>query len=298
MDKPDRASLVTVVVVLVIGALIAWAGSIGGATLGGVPVFALAVAAAFAVQIIVYIPSAIAATERFFDLTGSLTFAAITVFMLIAAPAPDARAFVLAAMVIIWAVRLGSFLFIRIHRSGADDRFDEIKTKPFRFLRVWVIQGIWVAVTASAAWIAMGVNPDQQKPFGVLGIVGIVVWVAGFAFEVTADAQKNAFKADAANQGRFIRTGVWALSRHPNYFGEIMLWIGVIFVAAPVLVGWQWIGLLSPILVTLLLTRVSGIPLLEAKADKRWGGDADYQAYKSSTPVLIPLPSRRSRGER
>ncbi|MDT3315636.1 DUF1295 domain-containing protein [Microbacterium sp. KSW4-11] len=287
MSPQNRSALLTVVVGLVIGALVALAGSQGGATVGGVPVFAIAVAAAFAVQVLVYIPSAIARTERFFDATGSATFILVTVGVVLLSPSPDARSLALAAMVIVWAVRLGSFLFIRIHRSGSDDRFDAIKVNPLSFLRVWIMQGLWVSITAAAAWIAIA--SGDQRGFDVFAVVGIVVWVVGMLIEVVADAQKTAFKADPANKGRFIRTGLWSRSRHPNYFGEILAWIGVALVAAPVFEGWQWIGLLSPVFVILLLTRVSGVPLLERKADERWGGDADYEAYKTATPVLVPM---------
>lgn len=287
MSPQNRSALLTVVVGLVIGALVALAGSQGGATVGGVPVFAIAVAAAFAVQVLVYIPSAIARTERFFDATGSATFILVTVGVVLLSPSPDARSLALAAMVIVWAVRLGSFLFIRIHRSGSDDRFDAIKVNPLSFLRVWIMQGLWVSITAAAAWIAIA--SGDQRGFDVFTVVGIVVWAVGMLIEVVADAQKTAFKADPANQGRFIRTGLWSRSRHPNYFGEILAWIGVALVAAPVFEGWQWIGLLSPVFVILLLTRVSGVPLLEKKADERWGGDADYEAYKTATPVLVPM---------
>lgn len=288
MSSQNRASIVTVVVVLAIAFLVALAGSQGGATAWGVPLFALAVIGAFAVQIIVWIPSAILQTERFFDLTGSATFLLITVGLLALAPAPDARSWVLAGMVVVWALRLGGFLFTRVLRSGSDDRFDEIKTGPLRFLRVWIVQGLWVSVTASAAWIAISVPAASRAPLEWIGAIGIAVWVIGFVIEVVADAQKSRFRADAANRGAFISTGLWSRSRHPNYFGEILLWIGVMIVAAPVLSGWQWIALLSPILVTLLLTRVSGIPLLEAKADKHWGGEPAYEEYKARTPVLVP----------
>ncbi|MCM3695506.1 DUF1295 domain-containing protein [Microbacterium oleivorans] len=286
MSAQNRSALITVVVGLVIGALVALAGSQGGATVGGVPVFAIAVAAAFAVQVLVYIPSAIARTERFFDATGSATFILVTVGVLLLSPTPDARAIALALMVIVWAVRLGSFLFIRIHRSGSDDRFDDIKVNPLSFLRVWIMQGLWVSITAAAAWIAIA--SGDRSGLDVFAVMGIVVWIVGMLIEVVADAQKTAFTADPANRGRFIRTGLWSRSRHPNYFGEILAWVGVAIVAAPVFEGWQWIGLLSPVFVILLLTRVSGVPLLEKKADKRWGGDADYEAYKTATPVLVP----------
>ena len=292
MSPQNRSAVITVVVGLVIGALVALAGSQGGATVGGIPVFALAVAAAFAVQVLVYIPSAIARTERFFDATGSATFVLVTLGVALLSPSLDARSLALAAMVIIWAARLGSFLFIRIHRSGSDDRFDEIKVNPLSFLRVWIMQGLWVSITAAAAWIAMATEPADRVSFDVFAGIGIAVWIIGMLFEIVADLQKNAFKADPANKGRFIRTGLWSRSRHPNYFGEILAWVGVAIVAAPVFDGWQWIGLLSPVFVILLLTRVSGIPLLEKKADKRWGGDADYEAYKTATPVLVPTLGR------
>ncbi|WP_271982595.1 DUF1295 domain-containing protein [Pseudoclavibacter terrae] len=286
--KKHTATIVTILIAVAIGALVALAGSQGGTQLAGVPLYAWAVAAAFLIQVLVYLPSAAAKTERFFDLTGSATFIIVTVGLLVAAPEPDARAWVLGAMVALWALRLGSFLFARIHRSGSDDRFDDIKGDKLRFLRVWIMQGLWVSLTAAAAWIAIAGGTDDREPFGWLGIVGVVVWAAGFIIEVAADLQKNAFKADPANKGRFIRTGLWSRSRHPNYFGEILLWVGVAVVAAPVLVGWQWVALISPVFVALLLLRVSGVPLLEAKADRKWGGDADYETYKRETPVLLP----------
>jgi steroid 5-alpha reductase family enzyme len=119
-------------------------------------------------------------------------------------------------------------------------------------------------------------------------ILGFLVWAFGFAFEVVADSQKSCFNADPANKGKFIQTGLWSRSRHPNYFGEIVLWVGIAIIAIPVLQGWQWIAMISPLFVTLLLTRVSGVPLLEKKADKKWGGQEGYETYKKNTPVLIP----------
>jgi steroid 5-alpha reductase family enzyme len=286
MTSATRASLVAIVVALALGGLVAWAGSQGTALVAGIPLFALAVAAAFAVQVIVWIPSQLARTEKFFDITGSLTFIGVSVAVLLLAPVADARGWVLAAMIVLWAVRLGAFLFVRVHRSGGDDRFDVLKTNPVRFLRVWVLQGAWVSLTASAAWIAM--SSETRAPIGWLAVVGIAVWVLGMVVEIAADAQNTAFKADPANKGRFIRSGLWSRSRHPNYFGEIVIWLGVFLVAAPVLTGWQWVALISPLFVILLLTRISGIPLLEQKADRTWGGEDDYEAYKKRTPTLIP----------
>ncbi|MGO4488970.1 DUF1295 domain-containing protein [Microbacterium sp. 2RAF4] len=288
----SRSSLIAIVVALAIGALVAIAGSQGGATIGGVPLFALAVAAAFAIQVIAFIPAMLLQTERFFDLTGSLTFFVISAALVLLAPMPDARSWILAAMVMLWAARLGSFLALRVHKAGSDGRFDQIKGSPLRFLQVWVIQGAWVSLTAAAAWIAISADAPSRAPIGWLTVVGIVVWVLGMVIEIVADAQKSAFHADPRNRDEFIRTGLWSRSRHPNYFGEIVIWVGVFVTAAPVLVGWQWVALLSPLFVILLLTRVSGIPLLEARAEKKWGDRADYVAYREQTPVLIPKLTR------
>ncbi|WP_311877904.1 DUF1295 domain-containing protein [Microbacterium forte] len=296
--KSSRSSLIAIIVALVIGALVALAGSQGGAAIGGIPLFALAVAAAFAIQVIAFIPAMILRTERFFDLTGSLTFLAISVTLVLVTPMPDARSWILAAMVILWAARLGSFLAMRVHKAGSDGRFDEIKGSPVRFLQVWVIQGAWVSITAAAAWIAISTDAAARAPIGWLTVVGIVVWLLGMTIEIVADAQKSAFRADPKNKDEFIRTGLWSRSRHPNYFGEIVIWVGVFLTAAPVLAGWQWVAILSPLFVILLLTRVSGIPLLEARAEKKWGDRADYVEYRESTPSLIPRLTRPAVRER
>ena len=288
MSKQDRISLAVTLVVVAIGALVAIAGSQGGATVGGLPAFALAVAAAFVIQWLVYIHGWARRTEKYFDLTGSLTYITITVLLVVLTPGVDARGFLLAALVVIWAARLGTFLFRRISRAGKDDRFDELKKSFFRFLHVWTIQGLWVTFTAAAAWV--GITSSQRVAFDWLAVVGLVLWAVGFAFEVVADLQKSRFKADPANEGRFINTGLWSKSRHPNYFGEIVLWIGVALIALPTFQGWQWSAIISPLFVTLLLTRVSGVPMLEKKADGKWGGQADYEEDKRTTPVLLPRP--------
>jgi steroid 5-alpha reductase family enzyme len=286
MKTTDRNALIAFPILILIGTLVALAGSQGGILLGGFPLFAAAVGLAFLIQWLAFLPAYFFQTEKFFDLTGSLTYITVTLLALIFSRAFDGRSLLLAALVILWAVRLGSFLFGRIKKAGKDDRFDEIKPSFIRFLNVWTIQGLWVTFTLAAALVALTTN--TRKELDLFALLGFLVWAAGFAFEVIADTQKSRFSADPANKGKFIRTGLWARSRHPNYFGEILLWVGVAIIALPVLQGWQWVALISPLFVTLLLTKVSGVPLLEAKADKKWGGQADYEAYKKTTPVLIP----------
>lgn len=286
MKKTDRSSLVIFPVLVIIGFLVALAGSQNGALIAGVPVFGLSVALAFVIQWLVFIPAYWFQTEKFFDLTGSLTYISVTILAVLASPVVDNRSLLLAGLVIIWAIRLGSFLFRRIQKAGKDDRFDELKPSFFRFLNVWTIQGLWVTFTVAAALVA--ITTAAKKEIDAFAIAGFLIWSLGFAIEVIADNQKSRFSANPENKGKFIQTGLWSRSRHPNYFGEIMLWVGVAIIALPVLQGWQWVAMISPLFVALLLTRVSGVPLLEKKADKKWGGQAEYESYKKNTPVLIP----------
>jgi len=133
MKKVNRTSLIVFPILVLIGYLVALAGSQGGATLGGVPVFMLVVGLAFLIQWLVFIPSFLFQTEKFFDLTGSITYISVTVIALVSSAGADSRAILLAALVIVWAIRLGTFLFTRIRQAGKDDRFDEIKPDFFRF---------------------------------------------------------------------------------------------------------------------------------------------------------------------
>jgi len=286
MKTTDRNALIAFPILILIGFLVAWAGSQGGVLIAGIPLFALSVGLVFIIQWLAFIPAYLLQTEKFFDLTGSITYISVITIALFLSPSADGRTILLWALVVIWAIRLGTFLFGRIKKAGKDDRFDEIKPSFIRFLNVWTIQGLWVTFTMAAALVA--ITTTTRKEMDCYSVIGALVWLFGFIFEVAADAQKSRFNADPANKGKFIQTGLWARSRHPNYFGEIVLWIGVAVIAIPVLQGWQWVAMISPLFVTLLLTRVSGVPLLEKKADKKWGGQEDYESYKKKTPVLIP----------
>jgi steroid 5-alpha reductase family enzyme len=286
MNKTDRNSLLVFPVLILIGLGVAYAGSQGGATAFGIPLFGLAVGLAFLIQWLAFIPAYLFQTEKFFDLTGSLTYISVTIIAVLLSPVVDARSLLLLALVVIWAARLGTFLFTRIRKAGKDSRFDEIKPNFMRFLNTWTLQGLWVTLTLAAALVA--ITTTTRRELGLFAWLGLLIWIFGFAFEVVADAQKSRFKANPDNKGKFIHTGLWARTRHPNYFGEIVLWIGIAVIALPVLRGWQWFALISPVFVAFLLTRVSGVPMLEKSADEKWGGQPDYEAYKASTPVLIP----------
>lgn len=273
---------------LIVAGAIALAGGRGGAEIGGAPVMIVCAAIAFAVQWLAFVPAYRKQTEHFYDLVGSLTYILVTGVALVASRPNDVRSIILGLLVFIWASRLGSFLFRRIRSAGSDPRFDEIKPSASRFLVAWTLQGLWVFLTLCAALAA--ITTLTSATLGLLDGLGIAVWALGFAIEVVADRQKSEFRAK--NPGHYAHTGLWAWSRHPNYFGEIVLWVGVALIAASTLRGWQWVTMISPIFVAFLLTRVSGIPLLERRADERWGDRESYQRYKAKTPVLVPRPPR------
>jgi steroid 5-alpha reductase family enzyme len=291
--KEGTSSIVASLAVVLVGALVAWAGSQGGVNVGSMPVFALVVIYAFVVQWIAFVPSYLRQTERYYDLTGSLTYITAIVVALLLSGATDARSILLLGLVLVWAGRLGPFLFRRVRRAGKDDRFDAIKRSFPRLLLTWTLQGLWVSLTLAAALAA--VTSIEPRGLDVLAFIGLAVWMLGFTLEATADLQKSRFRADPANKGSFITSGLWSVSRHPNYFGEITLWTGIALIALPVLQGWQYVTLISPVFVYLLITRVSGVPLLEKKADATWGGQEAYEAYKRRTPVLVPFLGRKQR---
>jgi steroid 5-alpha reductase family enzyme len=281
------ASVVILGAVLVASA-VAWAGSRGGSEIAGVPVMIVCAAIAFGVQWLAFVPAYLKQTEHFYDLVGSLTYMLVTGVALLASRPNDTRSIILGLLVFIWASRLGSFLFRRIRRAGSDPRFDEIKPSASRFLVAWTLQGLWVFLTLCAALAAITTRSPSE--LGLLDGLGITVWVIGFAIEVVADRQKSRFRKE--HPGHFAHAGLWAWSRHPNYFGEIVLWTGIALIAASTLRAWQWVTIISPVFVAFLLTRVSGIPLLEARADARWGDHDSYRRYKANTPALVPRPPR------
>ncbi|MFT7623775.1 MAG: steroid 5-alpha reductase family enzyme [Myxococcota bacterium] len=190
----------------------------------------------------------------------------------------------LAGLIWIWAARLGLFWYRRVHADGGDQRFDRLKQSAPRFLVAWTMQGVWIVVTGLAA--ALAISQAADSPPGWLDAVGLTLWMIGFGVAVVADAQKRAHRRVAP--GAFASAGLWARSRHPNYFGEIVLWCGIALIAASGLPERPWLALISPLFVIVLLTRVSGVPLLERSAEQRWGHDPNYHAYVARTPVLVP----------
>ena len=272
-------------VIAIIALVITGSGSWGGLMFYSLPVMAWAVLGIFALQGLGFIPAFLYQTERYYDLIGSLTYISAIALVLLCSGEVDLRQMLIAFFILIWAARLGSFLFSRIARDGGDSRFDKIKPSALLFFRTWMLQGLWVTVTAGAALAAL--SSGRSVPLNIVDGIAIALWLSGFAVEVIADRQKRQFR-QARGSDTFITTGLWSLSRHPNYFGEIILWTGIALLTLPVLDGGQYLTLVSPLFVYLLLVRISGIPLLENKANRRWGNDPAYITYRKNTPALVP----------
>lgn len=240
------------------------------------------------IHILLFLPSFILKTEKYFDITGTIAYVSIIIYVIFEFKRANVtisfQSIVISAMVLIWALRLGIFLFIRIFKFKNDSRFDDAKKSFFKFLRFWMISALWVFLTTINA-ITLIINNQNGDLFSSLTI-GIFVWVIGFLIEFIADLQKYNFRKKQKHD--FIDTGIWKYSQHPNYFGEITMWIGIAIISLTNLIGVQFFTLISPIFVYLLLTKVSGINLLDASAKIKWGKDQRYIEYINTTPKLIP----------
>lgn len=286
-ESPSVAFLGITVACVIISQALAYFASLSGEWPG---IVSTAAFIAIGLQWVVFVPSAIMATEIFFDMSGSFTYSFLAVYSLVKGGTYYPRQLVVTAFVLMWSTRLGVFLYLRVKRAGKDGRFDEIKHHVPRFFNMWTIQGLWVFLTALPVF-CLNATEDNVAFLTWSDYLGLVCFGVGFACEVIADNQKTQFALDPENEGKWISSGLWALSRHPNYFGEILLWVGIFFISSSVFTGGQWISVESPLFVAFLLIKVSGIPLLEARADHKWGQDPEYQAYKANTPELVPLPS-------
>ena len=248
------------------------------------------------IQWLAWIPASLAKTERYYDLTGGLTYLTVVGFSLWAgsqSETPSLREIIVSLLVIIWSLRLSGFLYLRIHRSGKDGRFDQLKTSAIRFLVPWTIQGLWVFLTMIVV-IVINSQADSAPALGVWDAIGLSIWILGFSIEVIADNQKTVFNKESNNKGKWIDSGLWSYSRHPNYLGEILLWTGIAFFGISCFTGLERIAWISPIFIYLLLTKISGIPILDKRALEKWGDDSEYQKYRDNTPALIPRLNKKS----
>ena len=285
-----KITIPSILISILMAGLVAIGINQGSVSISGISLIYFCCAFIFLAQWLIFIPSYIFETEHYFDLTGSLTYVSVTLLAILFTVDISLRDVLLALFVWIWAFRLGSFLFIRVKKAGSDGRFDLMKKDFWWFLMTWTIQGLWVFLTLAMALAA--ITSESKMAIDFFAIVGTLIWIFGFSIEVIADQQKTNFKDDPANKDKFINVGLWSWSRHPNYFGEMVLWIGIALIAFPVLIGWQLVALISPIFVIFLLTKISGVTMLESRGNKKWGDDEEYKNYIKNTSVLIPLPPK------
>ena len=269
------------------------AATVSGGTIesDGLSLIMVAMVISFAIHWILFVPSYIFQTEKFYDLTGSLTYITVLSFVVFIKKTTvhemlDLRSLFIYGCIMIWTVRLGGFLFWRVLKDGHDKRFKTILPSFSQLFMTWTLSAAWVFIQSLSALVALTVISTVEM--GLVGWLGLGLWIFGFGFEVLADHQKTKFKADPANDGKFITGGLWDASRHPNYFGEIVLWLGISVMAVPVMSGLQYVSLVSPVFGFLLIYYVSGVRMLEARSDKKWANNAEYQEYKRNTPVFFP----------
>ena len=287
-----KVTIPSIFISILLAGLVAIGIDQGSVNISGISLIYFCCAFIFLAQWLVFIPSYIFETEHYFDLTGSLTYVSVTLLAILFTVDISLRDILLALFVWIWALRLGSFLFVRVKKAGSDGRFDLMKKDFWWFLMTWTIQGLWVFLTLAMALAA--ITSESKMAIDIFAVVGTLIWIFGFSIEVVADQQKTNFKDDPDNKDKFITVGLWSWSRHPNYFGEMVLWIGIAVIAFPVLIGWQLVALISPIFVIFLLTRISGITMLESRGYKKWKDDPAYIDYLERTSVLVPFPPKKN----
>ena len=287
----------TILVCILIAAFVATAAGGGRLEIFSAPVIIVCAFVSFFVHWAVAIPALITSSEKYFDLTGMIATLAVVLTALTALLSADKgmsiRSIIVAGFVSAWTLRLGVFLFLRIVKSGEDKRLREIKDSYAKFLMTWTLSALWVFLTTVNALTIIIANSFLEVDIYLL--IGAALWNVGFLIEYAADSQKKAFSLMPENKDRFITTGLWSISRHPNYFGEVVLWLGIAIISLPLLSGWQFLTLVSPVFVYLLITKISGLPFLETKSDKKWGADKDYQEYKKKTPILVPYIGKKQR---
>ena len=277
------------VIINILISVLSFAFSYGIAHLTGSIIVKNAVLLAYVIHWIAYIPAYIFQTEKFYDLTGSVTYLSVVWFVFLSTYQSISLNFgnlILVLLISIWTIRLGLFLFMRIHKAGEDKRFRTIKTSASQFFMTFTLSGLWVTLCSMCARVA--ISSPEGLVMNALTYVGIILFIIGFGIEIVADNQKTAFRSIEANKDSFITSGLWSKSRHPNYFGEVLLWFAIAVISYSSLEGLQLITLISPVFTYILLVYVSGVRMLEDMNDKKWADDEQYKSYKKNTPMLFP----------
>jgi len=252
--------------------------------------YLLALLVSLGINLLFFLLASILKTDMFTDFTYGLTFIILALLFLLKNQTFYGYQLLLAVMVILWGIRLITYLLVRILKIKKDRRFDGIRENPLQFLRFWLFQGVAVWAIMLPLIYLLSLTKDKVLNY-VMGL-GIVIWTLGLLIETVSDWQKFSFKNNSKNKNLWIQSGLWKYSRHPNYFGEMLCWWGIFIFALPFLQGLSWLTIISPLFITFILLFVSGIPPLEKRYDFKYADNKKYQEYKKRTSILIPLPQK------
>ena len=235
-----------------------------------------------AVNVAAYIWAYYKQSDHLTDISYSLCFIGLSIYLLLRSGDLSVERLLLAAMVVLWGVRLGGFLFYRINKMGRDYRFDAFRGSWSGFLKFWILQSVSIWIIALPVIIGLSATQPQFL------FAGLAIWFMGWIIETVADYQKFRFKSDPIHKDDFISIGLYSKIRHPNYLGEILIWSGIFIYTIPVLSGWSWLAVISPLWLIILLVFISGIPLIDSNAIKKYGNEQAYKDYRRKSWYLLP----------
>jgi steroid 5-alpha reductase family enzyme len=253
-------------------------------------IFILTLILSFLIQFVFFIIANTYKTDKGTDLAYGTGIVVSVIAALYVSPGVQIIRILVVGLVVLWGIRLSLYLFIRIQRMGRDRRFDGIREHTRSFAAFWILQAIavWIIPLPAVFIISSPVIAGHYDT----AVLGIIITMIGLAIETLADWQKFSFKSAPENRHRFVTTGLWNYSRHPNYFGEMLFWWGIYLVSLPYMNGMSYVITVGPLFITFLLLFVSGIPPLERSHLEKYGDDPEYLDYIRKTSILIPLPKR------
>ena len=277
--------LISVLIILLVIIFLTYILSFDTLSINEIPIVYLFTSSILILNSTFFLHSYIYKTDIFFDLVGSLSFLSIGVISLLLIPNIDANQILVFFLLLFWSLRLGPFLFIRRLGANNDERLEEFFKSPLSLYFLWSMNSLWVFFT-SLSMIIIFSSPNENE-FGLIQWLGLIVWVTGYVIEVISDSQKTKF--NKFNKGKFINIGLWKYIRHPNYLGEIIIWVGIFIISLNYIHSLtSFLSILSPIFVFLLLRFITGVPQLEARGKEKWGHLDEYNSYKEKTGLLFP----------
>lgn len=241
------------------------------------------------IQLLFFAFAAAARTDKLTDLAYGMTFVAVALFLYMEVSSQQVSQLYIVIAVVVWGIRLAGYLFIRILSMKTDKRFDGMRENVRSFAKFWLLQAVTIFVVSLPVVFALHGWSEQAVVRQT--IVGGWIFLLGRLLESIADRQKYMYKQN--NPHHRVDRWLWSLSRHPNYFGEMLVWRWIFLMSMPFLSWWERISIASPVWISLLLLFVSGIPLLEKSWEQRYSHDSAWQDYKKHTRLLVPLPRKK-----